>query len=227
MARRIEDHTTSGGRRLLSPSTNTRTKYCQPHRSGGVARPQPSSGHLEWKTGAVWHRPPARWADDGGQTLLLVSCPSVPTMVVGVFPPDLCGWQYLDRVVVEGLRRRHPPAMFLNPSSLVSSSVVALVACRPDARGPSQFLRCPRETAPPAIVVSPLSCRQSPPGYCACLDDRSSSLSILVVPVPLLSLSSYNRTCPDTLPTNGRVFLWSSRSPSPHRFPLASDLSTS
>ena len=35
MARRIEDHTTIGGRRLLSPSTNTRTKYCQPHRLGG------------------------------------------------------------------------------------------------------------------------------------------------------------------------------------------------
>ena len=31
--------------------------------------------------------------------------------------------------------------------SLVSSSVVSLVACRPDARVPSRFLRCPRETA--------------------------------------------------------------------------------
>ena len=28
---------------------------------------------------------------------------------------------------------------------------------------------------------------------------------------------------PDTLPTNGRVFSWSSRSPSPRSFPLASD----
>ena len=26
-------------------------------------------------------------------------------------PPDLCGWRYLARVLVEGLRRRRPPAM--------------------------------------------------------------------------------------------------------------------
>ena len=62
--------------------------------------------------------------------------------------------------------------MVLSPSSPVSSSVVALVACRPDARLPSRFLWSPQETAPPAIVVSPSSCRQSPPGYSACLDDR-------------------------------------------------------
>ena len=86
-----------------------------------------------------------------------------------------------------------PPAMVLGPSSLVSSSVVALVACRPDARVPSLFLRCPRETVPPAIVVSPSSCLQSPPGYCACLDDRSSSLSILVVPVSLKPFSKHKK----------------------------------
>ena len=37
MARRIEDlkNRALGGHRFLSPSTNTRAKYCQPHRSGG------------------------------------------------------------------------------------------------------------------------------------------------------------------------------------------------
>ena len=54
-----------------------------------------------------------------------------------------------------------------------------------------------------------------------------------VVPVSLcpftpLPLSPYNRTYPDTLPTNGRVFLWSSCcSPSHHRYPQASNPSTS
>ena len=43
---------------------------------------------------------------------------------------------------------------------------------------------------------------------------RSNSLSILVVPISLpapplpLPLSPYNRTCPSTLPPNGRVFSW-------------------
>ena len=40
---------------------------------------------------------------------------------------------------------------------------------------------------------------------------------------PPLPLSLYNRTCPDTLPTNGRVISWSFRSPSHRRFPLALD----
>ena len=39
--RRSEDHTNIGGRRLLSPSTNSQAKYCQPHRPQGGARPQP------------------------------------------------------------------------------------------------------------------------------------------------------------------------------------------
>ena len=46
-------------------------------------------------------------------------------------------------------------------------------------------------------------------------------------PPPPLPLSPYNRTCPNTLPTNGRVFSWSPRSPSPCRSPLAPDPSTS
>ena len=147
-------------------------------------------------------------------------------------PPRPLRLAVLGSGVGGGAYETAPPAMVLSLSSLVSSPFVALVSCRPDARVPSRFLRCPRETAPPAIVVSSLSHRQSPPGYCACLDERSSSLSILVVPVslrlpPPLPLSRYNRTCPDTLPNNGRVFSWSSRSPSPRRFPLASNLSPS
>ena len=49
--RRIEDHTTIGGRRLLSPSTNTDAKYCQPHRSGKGSTPTTNqdtwTGHQE------------------------------------------------------------------------------------------------------------------------------------------------------------------------------------
>ena len=40
------------------------------------------------------------------------------------------------------------------------------------------------------------------------------------LPPPPPSLSPYNRTCPDTLTTNRRVFSWSPRSPSLPRFAL-------
>ena len=46
----------SGGRRLLSPSTNTRAKYRQPHRSGGGT--PTNTGTLERTPGAAWHRLP-------------------------------------------------------------------------------------------------------------------------------------------------------------------------
>ena len=41
-----------------------------------------------------------------------------------------------------------------------------------------------KETAPPAMVLSPSTCRQASPGL-ACLRQRSNSLSILAVPVSL------------------------------------------
>ena len=46
----------------------------------------------------------------------------------------------------------------------------------------------------------------------------------LCLPPPL---SPYNRTCPNTLPTSGRVFSWSPRSPFHRRSPLAPDPLTS
>ena len=46
------------------------------------------------------------------------------------------------------------------------------------------------------------------------LDDPGARLCLPYTPLPL---SPYNRTCPSTLPTNGRGFLWSPRSPSPRR----------
>ena len=66
-----------------------------------------------------------------------------------------------------------------------------------------------KETAPPAMVWSPSTCRQASPGL-ACLVNARVSSSILVVPVslydPPLPLSPYNRTCTYTLPLNGRLF---------------------
>ena len=59
------------------------------------------------------------------------------------------------------------------------------------------------------------------------LDSPRPSWCLSLSPPPPLPLSPYNLTCPNTLPTNGRVFLWSPGSPSPSRFPLAPDPSTS
>ena len=83
-----------------------------------------------------------------------------------------------------------------------------------------------RRSLPPRLWV---------PSPCFTPYDPFTALGPLgfVMPVSLcpptpLSLSPYNRTCPDTLLTNGRVFSWSSCcSPSPRRFPLASNPSTS
>ena len=50
------------------------------------------------------------------------------------------------------------------------------------------------------------------------LVDALGHSAMLVVPVslsPPLPISPYNRTCPNTLPYNGRVFSWSPRAPSP------------
>ena len=70
-----------------------------------------------------------------------------------------------------------------------------------------------KDTAPPAVVLSPSSRRQASPASVQvhAYARRSISLLILAVPVSLLSasplpLSPYNRTCPSTLPPNGRVF---------------------
>ena len=72
-----------------------------------------------------------------------------------------------------------------------------------------------KETAPPAMVLSPSTRRQASPGRVACLfqHQRSSSLLILAVlvslsaPPPPIPLSPYNRTCPSTLQPNGRLLI--------------------
>ena len=77
-----------------------------------------------------------------------------------------------------------------------------------------------KETAPPAMVLSPSTRQQAPPRL-VCLRRRSISLfdscgaRLYVCPPLPLSLSLYNRTCPYTLPPKGRVFLWSLRAPLP------------
>ena len=158
--------------------------------------------------------------------LLMLSFP-VTRWLWACHPLDLCGWQYLARVLVEGLRRRRPP-QWSGVSRLDARRCPGIVPAS-DARVPSRFVRCPGDGAPrngrESLGSSPVVARV------ACLlIERSIDLSLPAVPVsllPPLPLSSYNRTCPDTLPTNGRVFSWSSRSPSPRRSPLASDPSTS
>ena len=80
---------------------------------------------------------------------------------------------------------------------------------------PPMFLRSSMRLAIPAGTSRDI--------FCALDTPRSSWCSSLSAPLPI-PLSPYNRTCPDTLPTSGRVFSWSSRSPSPRRFPLTRTL---
>ena len=80
----------------------------------------------------------------------------------GRAPPDLCGWRYLARVLVEGLRRRRPRNGL---ESLVSLPGVARVACLLQRTLEFPLDSCgARETAPPAMVLSLSSRRQASPG---------------------------------------------------------------
>ena len=78
-----------------------------------------------------------------------------------------------------------------------------------------------KETATPAMVLSSWTRRQASPGSSVTFVDALGPSLILVVPVslspptPPLPLSPYNRTCPNTLPPNVRVFSWSLCAPSP------------
>ena len=69
-------------------------------------------------------------------------------------PPDLCGWQYLVRVLVEGLRRRRPP-----------DGRVVLNASRHTDRSIFRALDTPRSSRPPQWSGVPRlsSLRQSSP----------------------------------------------------------------
>ena len=127
--------------------------------------------------------------------LLLLSVPVTRWLCV-CSPLDLCGWQYLARVLVEGLKETAPSAL---------SGVSRLVARRrPVIAARVSFLLIER-----SIALS------------------NSAVPVSRLPLPPVPLSSYNRTCPDTLPTKGRVFSWSSRSLCPRRSPLSSDPKTS
>ena len=49
----------------LIPSTNTRAKYCQPHRSRGEST-RTTIGSLGRTTGVAWHRPPLSFGQTAG-----------------------------------------------------------------------------------------------------------------------------------------------------------------
>ena len=63
--------------------------------------------------------------------------------------------------------------------------------------------------------VSSFVARESVPSLTLEFPLDSCSARLSVCPPPPLPLSPYNRTCPSTLPPNGRVFLWSLRAPLP------------
>ena len=65
------------------------------------------------------------------------------------------------------------------------------------------------DDAPPMVLWSSMRLAIPTRSIFRALDTpRSSWCSSLSAPPPPLPLSLYNRTCPNTLPTNGRVFLW-------------------
>ena len=115
-----------------------------------------------------------------------------------------------------GTKETAPPAVVLSPSSRRQASPDRRPKCMPtpDARLPSRFLRS-------AIFMSPSTrlvgfARESVPSSTLefSLDSCVVSVSLYAPPTPL-PLSPYNCTSPSTLPSNGRVFLWSPRAPLP------------
>ena len=95
----------------------------------------------------------------------------------------LCGWWYLDWVWVEGRRRRRPLRLSLSfrVDRLFAGQMATVFMLNSLSR--TAFVNTlPRQSF--------LNARLSLP------------------PPPPLPLSTYNRTCPTTLPTNGRVVSW-------------------
>ena len=121
-----------------------------------------------------------------------------------------------------------PPAYCQNKCPLLVSCPASLRGFAPPPPRPVRLVVLDlgvgggaKETAPPAMVLSSLMRRHASPGI-ACLCRRSRSLFDFIgarlyvfPPPPPLPLSPYNRTSPDTLPPNGRLFSWSLRSPLP------------
>ena len=148
------------------------------------------------------------------------------------FLPNLCSWWYLARVLVEGRRRRRPPRWSWVPWHVNRRRP----ACRFfSVSGPgrhAQIRRCgieqircstlfhPWTVATPSLVSgcpARVYARQSFQRSCSLVDFLGAHLSVCPPPPP----SMYNRTCPNTVPPNGRGFLWLPRSTSPCRSPLA------
>ena len=111
-----------------------------------------------------------------------------------------------------GAKKTAPPAVVLIPSYRRQASPAGGQVHAYARRSVSLLI-----LAVPAMVFSPSSRRQV---LCACrdptldlpLDSCGARLSSFCPPPPL-PLSPYNRTCPSTLPPNGRVFSWSLRAP--------------
>ena len=145
---------------------------------------------------AVCHPPSARNCLAAGAMLLLLSFP-VNRWLCACSPLDLCGWQYLARVLVEGLKETAPSALS-GVSRLVARRRPVIVArvlclpgvsgvlCRPltpkfplDSCGARGRRRPPHWSWVPRLVTSRI------PGIVPA-DERSIALSISAVPVSRL-----------------------------------------
>ena len=73
---------------------------------------------------------------------------------------------------------------------------------------------------PESLGAQPVYAQQSFRRSWSLVDFCGARLSFAPPPPPL-PLSPYNRTCPNILPPNRRVFSWSPCSPSPRRSPLS------
>ena len=101
----------------------------------------------------------------------------------------LCGWWYLAWVWVGGRRIRRPPQLSL------SFHVYRLFSGKMAT----------------AFLLNSLS----PTAFVDTLPRRSFLGARLSLPPPPLPFSPYNRMCPTTLPTNGRVVSWAFSHPHP------------
>ena len=104
----------------------------------------------------------------------------------GLPPPDLCGWRYLARVLVEGLRRRRPPAMALIALTHLQASSGEWVGLDSGPGGHSRLVSgCPARFMPydPFIVLGTLGVRgarlsSAPPQPSPC------PRTTILVPIP-------------------------------------------
>ena len=135
--------------------------------------------------------------------LLSFKFPSFP-MGAGCHPPSAHMTDWRPVPCCTWLSSQRPDAWWLSPPTCAAGDTWlgcgwrAYGTCPPDDLG---FLKC--------FTV---------PGFDA-LDSPWCSHARLCLPPYLLPLSLYNITCPITLPTNGRVFSWLPRLPSPRRSP--------